>query len=179
MSDSQSLDSENTGKIEANPQIQEAMNLALSLAELAAQEGEVPVGAVVLYQGKPIGKGRNQKETKKDPFGHAEILAMQEAALHQQSWRLTDCILVVTLEPCPMCLAAAQQARIQTLIYSAQDLKGGPLSLGYSIHQDPRTNHRFQVERYPMESCGKILSDFFAKRRSQKRMKSERTPSES
>jgi tRNA(adenine34) deaminase len=146
--------------------LREAMDQALHLAKQAALEDEVPVGAIVLDPtGKSIGSGYNRREQDFDPCSHAEIHALQEAARTLRSWRLVDCTLVVTLEPCPMCLSAAQHARIRTLVYSAQDSKGGALSLGYRLHEDPRTHHRFRVQRMEVPECGTILSEFFRKKR--------------
>ncbi len=144
---------------------QKYLNTALKLAQKAASKNEVPVGALVLYQDKVISRAYNLREKKHDPTAHAEILALRSAARKLKSWRLTDCTLVVTLEPCPMCLAACQQARITKVIYGAQDLKGGALSLGYRLHEDSKTNHRFSVEWVNMPECGKVLSGFFRNRR--------------
>jgi tRNA(adenine34) deaminase len=138
---------------------------ALKLAEAAALREEVPVGAVVVHEGKIIGQGSNTREELQDPLGHAEMIAIKEAALHLNSWRLIDCDLYVTLEPCPMCLAACQQARIRRVIYGAKDEKGGALCLGFHVHEHPRLNHRFQVVYEPMEACSQVLKDFFAGRR--------------
>jgi tRNA(adenine34) deaminase len=144
------------------------MQLALELAEQAAAEDEVPVGAVVLLDGKVIGRGYNRREQDQSPIAHAEILAIEAAARLIGSWRLENCELHVTLEPCPMCLAACQQARIKQVFYGAQDLKGGALSLGYPLHTDPKTNHRFDVTFQETPECGKILSEFFQKKRKRK-----------
>ncbi|MFN7684191.1 MAG: nucleoside deaminase [Oligoflexia bacterium] len=142
------------------------MLVALELAKRAAAQDEVPVGAVILHEGKVIGEGWNQRESKQDPLSHAEVEAIRAAASRLNSWRLEGCTLVVTLEPCPMCLAAAQQARIRTLIYGADDPKGGALSLGYRFHEDVRVNHRFEVRRESKPECGSILTEFFKKKRS-------------
>lgn len=141
------------------------MRSAFFLAKQAEQEDEVPVGAVVIHNGKIIGKGYNQREKQKNPLSHAEMNALYEASQNLKSWRLENCQLIVTLEPCPMCLAACQQARIQKIVYGAQDPKGGAISLGYAIHEDSRLNHRFESHYHPMEECGKILSNFFSKKR--------------
>lgn len=138
---------------------------ALFLAERAASEDEVPVGALVVYQDQIIGKGYNKREQAQNPVAHAEVLAIQEAASHIGSWRLIDCTLIVTLEPCPMCLAASQQARIQKIIYGAHDPKGGAISLGYRLHEDLRTHHRFSVEYQEHPPCGQILTEFFGRKR--------------
>ncbi|MFZ9594663.1 MAG: nucleoside deaminase [Bdellovibrionia bacterium] len=144
------------------------MQIAMLLAQKAADEGEVPVGALVVQQGQIIGRGYNQRERCQNPLGHAEMIAIHEASQNLGSWRLTGCQLIVTLEPCPMCLGAAQQARIDEVIYGAQDKKGGALSLGYRLHEDTQFNHRFPVHHYPMAQCGEILSQFFAQRRVKK-----------
>src|SRR5690349_12340440 len=121
------------------------LSIALELAEQAANEDEVPVGALIVFENRIIGRGYNRREQDQNPLAHAEILAIQEASQSLQTWRLNDCTLVVTLEPCPMCLAACQQARIKHVIYGAKDPKGGALSLGYTLHEDTRTHHRFSV----------------------------------
>lgn len=142
-------------------QVEAALKIALNEAQHAALEGEVPVGAVVFNANGIIAKGRNAKETLKDPTGHAEIRAIREAAINIGTWRLTDLAVAVTLEPCPMCLGALQQARVAAVYFGAIDLKGGALSLGYQLHSDLRSNHRFPVEHVPNSECSKILSDFF------------------
>jgi tRNA(adenine34) deaminase len=152
---------------ESSVDLKAMMDLAVELAHEAAALDEVPVGAVVveLATGRIIGRGMNRRETRHDPAGHAEIEALQDAARNLQSWRLVDCALIVTLEPCPMCLAAAQQARIDKIVYSAEDPKGGALSLGYRLHEDARTNHRFIVERFEVAECSDVLREFFRKKR--------------
>ena len=141
------------------------MKEAFFLAEMAAAEGEVPVGAIVVKDGNIISRGYNRRERLQNPIAHAEVIAIEGATKATGSWRLVDCVLVVTLEPCPMCLAASQQARIGKIVYAATDKKGGALSLGYRLNEDVRTNHRFPVQKVEMAECGQILTDFFAKRR--------------
>lgn len=153
--------------VEAQPYLHEA----LTLARAAAAKGEVPVGAVMVHQGQIIGRGANTRETARDPLGHAEIAAIHEAAARLGSWRLLDCDLYVTLEPCPMCLAACQQARIRKVVYGAKDEKGGALCLGFHVHDHPRLNHRFEVVHSPMEECAEVLKEFFSKRREEKKSK--------
>lgn len=142
------------------------MTEALTLAAQAEAGGDVPVGAVIVREGKIVGRGYNRREQDEDPCGHAEIVAIREAARAAGHWRLIDCTLVVTLEPCPMCLAACQAARVSAVVYGAEDPKGGALSLGYKLHEDERTNHRFACRLEADERCGRILKDFFKKRRS-------------
>lgn len=138
---------------------------ALALAKAAALAGEVPVGAVIVQDGRIIGRGANTREAAQDPLGHAEISAIREAAKNLGSWRLLDCDLYVTLEPCPMCLSACQQARIRKVVYGAKDEKGGALCLGFHVHDHPKLNHRFEVEFAPEEECSRVLKGFFAVRR--------------
>jgi tRNA(adenine34) deaminase len=146
-------------------QLDTSMHEALKLAREAAARDEVPVGAVIIRDGKIIGRGSNRREEDDDPVAHAEILAIREAARSMGDWRLIDCTLVVTLEPCPMCLAAAQLARVSKIVYGATDPKGGALSLGYKLHEDARTNHRFTVELTETPECGAVLKEFFSAKR--------------
>jgi len=142
---------------------------ALKFAEYAAGLDEVPVGAVVVHEGKVIGSGFNTREQDQDPTGHAEIKAIQMAAKGLDSWRLLECDLYVTLEPCPMCLSACQQARVRRVIYGAKDEKGGAICLGFHVHEHPKLNHQFEVLYSPMEECSQILKDFFLRRRNEQK----------
>lgn len=141
------------------------MQEALDLARKAAEEDEVPVGAIVVHGDRIVGRGYNRRETDHNPVAHAEILAIQEAARALGSWRLEGCTIYVTLEPCPMCLAACMLSRVEKVVYGATDPKGGALSLDYALNADPRLNHRFPVEYAPLAECGQVLSDFFRKKR--------------
>lgn len=144
-----------------------AMKQAIAMAEIAYREDEVPVGAVIIGpQGEILAQSSNQKENYHNPTGHAEMLAIQEAAKKLKSWRLTGCSIYVTLEPCTMCLSAIQQSRIATLYFGAYDKKGGAISLGHNLHNDLRLNHQFSVIGgiYHFE-CSKLLSDFFKQKR--------------
>jgi len=138
---------------------------ALKLAREAAAADEVPVGAVIVQDSKIIAGGRNNREEMQSVLGHAEMLAIETASKAIGSWRLNDCDLYVTLEPCPMCLSACQQARIRKVVYGAKDEKGGAICLGYHVHSDQRLNHRFEVVYEPMEECSMVLKEFFAKKR--------------
>lgn len=143
-----------------------AMQEALALARKAEEQGEVPVGAVVIApDGRVIGRGYNRRETDNDPLAHAEVMAIREATRELGSWRLNDCTLVVTLEPCPMCLAACQQSRLAQVVYGARDPKGGAISLEYALHQDKRLNHRFEAVYSETPECGGILTRFFRRKR--------------
>jgi tRNA(adenine34) deaminase len=143
----------------------EFLKAALAEARLAADADEVPVGAVIVYQGSVLATGRNRREALQSPLSHAEIHSIEDASKRLGSWRLIDCELFVTLEPCPMCLAACQQARIKRVVYGAKDPKGGAISLGYRLHEDARTNHRFAVDYVEDAECGGILTEFFRKKR--------------
>lgn len=143
------------------------MQQALVMAQQAASCLEVPVGAILVdEQGQEISRAHNLKERQKDATAHAELLVIRQAAELRDNWRLNACTLYVTLEPCFMCMNALVQARIQTLVFGAYDLKAGALSLGESFHQDQRLNHRFNVIGGLLQyECGQLLSQFFKERR--------------
>ncbi|ABC83404.1 tRNA adenosine(34) deaminase TadA [Anaeromyxobacter dehalogenans] len=144
----------------------EAMQEALGLAREAAARGEVPVGAVALFEGRVVGRGANAREAARDPTAHAELLAIQEAARTLGRWRLTGVTLVVTLEPCAMCAGAMVLARIDRLVYGASDPKAGCTGSLQDLSADPRLNHRFPVERGLLaEESGELLRAFFRARR--------------
>ncbi|WP_137718671.1 tRNA adenosine(34) deaminase TadA [Methylobacillus flagellatus] len=142
------------------------MQQALQLAAEAAALGEVPVGAVVVKDGIVIGRGRNATISGNDPTAHAEIMAMRDAAAHLGNYRLVDCSLYVTLEPCAMCSGAIQHARIARLVFGAHDPKTGCCGSVLDLMAEPRLNHHTQVASGLLAAdCGQILSDFFAARR--------------
>ena len=142
------------------------MRLALGEAVAARDEGEVPVGAVVLCQGRVVAAAHNQREGLRDPTAHAEMLAITQAAESLGAWRLSGCTLVVTLEPCPMCAGAIVQARIDRVVYGADDLKAGAVRSLYSLLNDDRLNHSVEVTPGVLApECGGILSEFFRQRR--------------
>lgn len=120
---------------------EQMMRRALSLARIALSEGEIPVGAVVVKDGEIIGEGRNTRETQLDPAGHAEINALRAAARHLRSWRLSDCTIYVTLEPCCMCAAAIVQSRIARVVFGAYDRQAGGCGSLYRLTEDPAFNH--------------------------------------
>ena len=143
------------------------MEMALDEARAAAAEDEVPVGAVIVSakQGV-IARAHNQRERLLDPTAHAEMIAITQAAQAVRSWRLDNCLLYVTLEPCPMCAGAIVQARLPLVVYGAADPKAGACDTLYRITADPRLNHRAQVIGGVMaQACAAILSDFFAGKR--------------
>lgn len=154
------------------------MGFALEQARAAAAMGEVPIGAVVVYE--PIDRGtrrplvapqviaqaHNRRETDRDPAGHAEFLAMKEAARVLDAWRLSDCTVYVTLEPCIMCAGLMHQARIARCVYGAPDQKAGAVGTLYDIHADERLNHQFEATGGVCEEeCVALLRDFFHARR--------------
>lgn len=145
------------------------MRWALKLARKAALNNEVPVGAVIFHDGKIVGRGWNQVETRKDASRHAELVALKQAARKLGRWRLSGCTLYVTLEPCAMCAGAMVLARIDRLFYAAPDPKAGACGSVFNIVEDRRLNHRIKVERGAMEKeASQLLKDFFKKRRSLK-----------
>lgn len=142
------------------------LNYALALARKGLEEDEVPIGAIIVKDGTILAEAFNQRERVHDATGHAEILAIQSACKKLNSWRLSNCDLYVTLEPCIMCAGALVQARVRNVYFGAFDSKGGALGSLYKIHEDTRLNHRFKVHGGICgEECGKMLSDFFKKKR--------------
>ena len=145
----------------------EHMEMALDEAQAAADEDEVPIGCVIAsLQKGVIARAHNQREMLKDPTAHAEMIAITQAASSLQSWRLENCILYVTLEPCPMCAGAIVLARLPMIVYGATDPKAGACDTLYHITNDTRLNHRAQVVSSVLtERCTAILSGFFAIKR--------------
>jgi tRNA(adenine34) deaminase len=142
------------------------MKEALVEARRAAFEGEVPIGAVVVLDGKIVGRGRNARERLRDPTAHAEILALQAAARELGRWRLSGATIYATLEPCPMCAGALVNARIDRLVFSVADPKAGAAGTLFDIPRDSRLNHRVQVESGLLaDECGELLRSFFKDRR--------------
>lgn len=142
------------------------MRQALQMARQAYEVEEVPVGAVIVHRGRVIAAAHNQRETLKDPTAHAEIIAITQAAEALRSWRLDECRLYVTLEPCPMCAGAIIQARIPLVVYGATDPKAGAVESLYQILNDPRLNHSAEViEGILADECGRILTEFFQMQR--------------
>ncbi|HSK48805.1 MAG TPA: tRNA adenosine(34) deaminase TadA [Coriobacteriia bacterium] len=138
------------------------MAMALEQARYAAEIGEVPIGAVVVADGAVIARGHNRREIDFDPAGHAEFLAIREAAASLKRWRLSDCTVYVTLEPCPMCAGLMHQARISRCVFAAPDPKAGALGTLYDLSSDERLNHRFEVSRGCLEAeSAELLRSFF------------------
>ena len=142
------------------------MQQAYKLAELAASKGEVPVGAIIVHKGEVIAQSHNLTETKNDPCGHAEIIAIRAACEALASPRLPECDLYVTLEPCTMCAAAISFARIRRLTFGAYDVKGGGVEHGAKFYHQPTCHHAPEVIGGVMETdCTALLKDFFANKR--------------
>ena len=142
------------------------MRLALDEARAAAAEDEVPVGAIVVAAGRVIASAHNQREQLSDPTAHAEMIALTQAAAQLGSWRLENCTLYVTLEPCPMCAGAILQARVPRVVWGAADPKAGAVESLYRLFEDARLNHRVDhVGRVLADECGRILTEFFRGKR--------------
>ncbi len=146
----------------ASPLDREFMAAALELAQIAAQMRETPVGAIVVRNGKIIGRGYNRVEIDEDPTAHAEILALREAARTSGDWRLSEATIYVTLEPCIMCAAALIHARVKRLVYGARDERWGGVGSLFDFSHDPRINHELEVISGVMkEQAAELLQEFY------------------
>lgn len=146
---------------------EEAMRIALEEARVAAAHGDVPVGAVILHNGEVIARRHNEREASNDPTAHAEVLALRDASKLLDSWRLSECTLVVTLEPCVMCAGATQSARIGRLVYGAANFEAGATASLYNVMSDPRLGHNPPVEHGVLaDESAALLKEFFASKRS-------------
>ena len=144
----------------------EYMREALAEAESAAALGEVPVGAVVVVDGKIVGRGGNRRESARDPTAHAEMIAIREAALAVGGWRLVGATLFVTQEPCPMCAGAIVNARVERVVFGCDNPKAGAVKTLYRLLEDARLNHRVTVEQSSLAAeCGALLTKFFSELR--------------
>ena len=149
---------------------QRFMALALQEARQAGELGEVPIGAVLVWEGQVVGRGSNRREIDQDPTAHAEMLAIRHAARNQGSWRLLDTTLYVTLEPCTMCMGAIILARIPRLVFACRDPRAGAVGSIYDFSQDERFNHRVEVTEGILEQeCSQLLSGFFQRLRDDKK----------
>lgn len=145
---------------------QRFMRLAIEEARGALRENEVPVGAIIVYQGRMIAAAHNQRETLRDPTAHAEMLAITQAAAERNDWRLEECELYVTLEPCPMCAGAILQARIPRVFYGATDPKAGAVDSLFQLLADRRLNHQVETRGGILAAeCGSMLTEFFREQR--------------
>jgi tRNA(adenine34) deaminase len=152
----------------STPSNEQLMRLALDQARMAAAAGEVPIGCAVVHDptAHVVGRGFNRRETDNDPSAHAEIVAMREAGQALGHWRLLDCTLVVTLEPCPMCAGAMVNARLPRLIYGCRDPKAGAVRTLFELCDDPRLNHRIEIiENVLADECAAMLQEFFRAQR--------------
>jgi len=142
------------------------MTEALRAARAALEQDEVPVGCVVVHEGRIVGRAHNQREILSDPTAHAEMIAITQAAEAVGSWRLGGCTLYVTLEPCAMCTGAMVLARIARLVYGAADPKAGAVESVFHLLDEPRLNHRVETSSGVLaEECGGILTEFFRNKR--------------
>jgi tRNA(adenine34) deaminase len=144
------------------------MRMATEAAKIAQDNGDVPIGAVIIHKDRVIAKAYNQREQLNDPTAHAEIIALTQAAAALENWHLNGCTIYVTLEPCPMCAGALVLARIDRLVYGCADPKAGACGSLYNIVQDNRLNHRLDVTAGVLENeCSQLLQDFFKLRRTE------------
>ncbi len=147
------------------------MQKAYELAQQAEQHDEIPVGAIVVYQGKVIGEGFNQSIMLNDPSSHAEMNAIRQAGEYLNNYRLIDCTLYVTLEPCPMCAGLLVHSRIKRLVFASHDLKTGAAGSAFNLANNPQLNHQIEVNSGVMqEDCSQLLSSFFKRRRKEKKL---------
>ena len=147
-------------------QHEQYMRQAIEAAKIAQENGDVPIGAVVVYENQVIGRAYNQREQLKDPTAHAEIIALTQAAAFIESWRLHGCTMFVTLEPCAMCAGALVLGRLDRLVYGCSDPKAGACGSLYNIVQDERLNHRLEITSGVLaDECAKLLQDFFRQKR--------------
>jgi len=146
------------------------MEQAFKLAQQAGEYDEIPVGAVVVYQGKVIGEGFNQSIMRNDPSAHAEMLAIRQAGEYLNNYRLLDCTLYVTLEPCPMCAGLLVHSRIKKLVYASPDLKTGAAGSSFNLVCNKKLNHQVDVTVGVLQTqCSQLLSNFFKRRRAEKK----------
>jgi len=149
-----------------NKEDENLMKLAIEQAQIAEENGDVPIGAVIVYENQIIGRAYNQREQLQDPTAHAEIIALTQAAAFFESWRLLGCTMYVTLEPCTMCAGALVLARIDRLVYGCDDPKTGAVRSLYNIVTDERLNHIINVTPGVLaEECSDLLQQFFRRRR--------------
>lgn len=159
------------------PQDEHWMRLALEDAAVAAARGEVPVGAIVVktVEQTIVARAHNLRETLNDPTAHAELIALRWAAIDLRSWRLDECTLYVTLEPCPMCAGALVNSRMARVVYGCADPKAGAVRSLYSIGVDPRLNHRFALTTGVLEEqCAQILKSFFLQLRQRNKLRAKK-----
>ncbi|MCM3631558.1 tRNA adenosine(34) deaminase TadA [Paenibacillus glycanilyticus] len=146
------------------------MQLAIEEAKKAEQIGEVPIGAILVKDGEIVGRGYNLRETNHDPTAHAEMVAIREACERLGAWRLLDCTLYVTLEPCPMCAGAIVQSRVKRVVYGTGDPKAGCAGTLMNLLQEPRFNHETELTTGILQSeCAELLTNFFRNLRNKRK----------
>jgi len=149
-----------------NKEDQRCIKLAIEQAKIAEENGDVPIGAVIVYKDQIIAKAYNQREQLKDPTAHAEIIALTQAAAFLENWHLNGCTMYVTLEPCSMCAGALVLSRMDRLVFGCADPKTGACGSIYNIVQDNRLNHRLEITAGVLaDECSKLLQDFFQQKR--------------
>ncbi|MGF6953068.1 tRNA(adenine34) deaminase [Neobacillus sp. B4I6] len=152
-------------------QDEDFMREAIKEAEKAEELKEVPIGAVIVIEGKVVARAHNLRENEQNAIAHAELLAIDQACKELRSWRLEEAVLYVTLEPCPMCAGAIMLSRVKRVVYGAADPKGGCAGTLMNLLEDERFNHQSEVIGGVLEKeCGQILSDFFRKIRERKKL---------
>jgi len=150
------------------------MRVAIEAAGIAEENGDVPIGAVIVYKNQIIAKAYNQRQQLQDPTAHAEIIALTQAAAFMENWHLNGCTIYVTLEPCPMCAGALVLSRMDRLVFGCDDPKAGACKSLYNIVQDERLNHKLEVTSGVLEEqCREQLQRFFARRREQNKNNNE------
>jgi tRNA(adenine34) deaminase len=150
------------------------MRAAINEAQIAEENGDVPIGAVIVHENRIIARAYNQREQLADPTAHAEIIALTQAAAAFENWRLHGCTIYVTLEPCPMCAGALVLARLDRLVFGCEDPKTGACGSLYNIVEDMRLNHRLNVTSGVLaEKCSEQLQSFFQKKRTQSNQKTK------
>jgi len=156
-----------TNKLPAAPKNHEYfMHIALDQAKKAFTQGEVPIGAVVVLNGKVIAKGKNSPITKHDPTAHAEIIALKKAGAKLKNYRLNDAVLYATIEPCPMCAGACVWARVSQIVYGASDVKAGACGTLMNVAANKKLNHRIKVTGGVLaKECAQLMQDFFKSKR--------------
>lgn len=142
------------------------MSLAIAEAQKAFRKDEVPVGAVIVKNNKVVSKGFNIREKTNDPTGHAEIVTIRKACKKLKSWRLEDCTIYITVEPCSMCAGTILWTRMKRIVYGTKDVKGGALGSSYNLFEQPNLNHHPEIEGGVLESkCAQLMKNFFKQKR--------------
>ena len=162
-------------KIEINDLDEKYMKQAIKLAQKAASNGDVPIGCVIVYEGKVIARGYNRRNMDKTTLAHAEILAIKKASKVLEDWRLEECTMYVTLEPCPMCAGAIVMSRVDRVVYGSTDAKAGACESVFNIPGNPTLNHRPEITAGVLQQeCADIMKRFFKMRREQRKAEKQK-----